>query len=230
MSSPAQTRVRCRRREHFRTSGCRAGFRGAALGARDLPFPRLSAYALWAYLAGGLVFFGTIFFDMAPDGGWFMYPPLTSWQFSPGLRADFWLLGIGFIEISAGWAASSVAMESVNRTLRANVSRTAFGARLIIALILMWAAFSFNFLALWNTNVRPQAHAYGAVIYTMLAWQALHVVLLTLMAGYTLARSWAGLLNAERRSTFDNTRLMWHYTIAQGAAALAVMYTPRIIG
>lgn len=134
------------------------------------------------------------------------------------------------IAAAAGWAASSVAMESVNRTLRANVSRTAFGARLIIALILMWAAFSFNFLALWNTNVRPQAHAYGAVIYTMLAWQALHVVLLTLMAGYTLARSWAGLLNAERRSTFDNTRLMWHYTIAQGAAALAVMYTPRIIG
>ena len=73
----------------------------AMLGARDLPFPRLSAYAFWAYLAGGLVFFCTIFFDVAPDGGWFMYPPLTSWEFSPGLRADFWLLGIGFIEISA---------------------------------------------------------------------------------------------------------------------------------
>lgn len=73
----------------------------AMLGARDLPFPRLSAYAFWAYLIGGLVFFGTIFFDVAPDGGWFMYPPLTSFEFSPGLRSDFWLLGIGFIEISA---------------------------------------------------------------------------------------------------------------------------------
>lgn len=73
----------------------------AMLGARDLPFPRLSAYAFWAYFAGGLVFFGTIFFDAAPDGGWFMYPPLTSFEFSPGTRADFWLLGIGFIEISA---------------------------------------------------------------------------------------------------------------------------------
>jgi cytochrome c oxidase subunit I+III len=73
----------------------------AMLGARDLPFPRLSAYAFWAYFVGGLVFFGTIFFDVAPDGGWFMYPPLTSWEFSPGLRSDFWLLGIGFIEISA---------------------------------------------------------------------------------------------------------------------------------
>ena len=71
------------------------------LGARDLPFPRLSAYAFWAYATGGLIFFCTLFFDQAPDGGWFMYPPLTSWQFSPGLRSDFWLLGIGFIEISA---------------------------------------------------------------------------------------------------------------------------------
>jgi cytochrome c oxidase subunit I+III len=71
------------------------------LGARDLPFPRLGAFAFWAYLIGGLVFFGTLFFDMAPSGGWFMYPPLTNAKFSPGPGADFWLLGIGFIEISA---------------------------------------------------------------------------------------------------------------------------------
>jgi cytochrome c oxidase subunit I+III len=69
--------------------------------ARDLPFPRLSAYAFWAYFVGGLVFFTSIFFGVAPDGGWFMYPPLTSIQYSPGINADFWLLGIGFIEISA---------------------------------------------------------------------------------------------------------------------------------
>ncbi len=71
------------------------------LGARDLPFPRLGAYALWAYVVGGLVFFGSIFFSLAPDGGWFMYPPLSSKTYSPGINADFWLLGIGFIEISA---------------------------------------------------------------------------------------------------------------------------------
>ena len=71
------------------------------LAARDLPFPRLSAFAIWAYVIGGLVFFSTIFYDLAPDGGWFMYPPLTLTAFSPGDNADFWLLGIGFIEISA---------------------------------------------------------------------------------------------------------------------------------
>ncbi len=71
------------------------------LGARDLPFPRLSAYAFWAYAIGALAFFCTIFFGLSPAGGWFMYPPLTSMEQSPGLNADFWLLGIGFIEISA---------------------------------------------------------------------------------------------------------------------------------
>ncbi|MBO6719441.1 MAG: cytochrome c oxidase subunit I [Rhizobiaceae bacterium] len=71
------------------------------LAARDLPFPRLSAFAIWAYVVGGLVFFSTIFYDLAPDGGWFMYTPLTLKEVSPGDNADFWLLGIGFIEISA---------------------------------------------------------------------------------------------------------------------------------
>jgi cytochrome c oxidase subunit I+III len=71
------------------------------LAARDLPFPRLSAFAFWAYFVGGSIFFCSLFFDLAPRGGWFMYPPLTSGTYSPGDNADFWLLGIGFIEISA---------------------------------------------------------------------------------------------------------------------------------
>ncbi len=71
------------------------------LAARDLPFPRLSAFAFWAYFVGGLSFFASLFVGLAPKGGWFMYPPLTSIAFSPEINADFWLLGIGFIEISA---------------------------------------------------------------------------------------------------------------------------------
>jgi cytochrome c oxidase subunit I+III len=73
----------------------------AMLGTRDLPFPWLSAYAFWAYALGGLAFCCSILFAVAPDGGWFMYPPLTSRRFSPTVNTDFWLLGIGFIEISA---------------------------------------------------------------------------------------------------------------------------------
>ena len=74
------------------------------LGARDLPFPRLSAFGYWCFLLGGIFLCDSIFFDAAPRGGWFMYPPLTS-DYQPGLGADIWLLGFSFIEIAAIAAA-----------------------------------------------------------------------------------------------------------------------------
>ncbi len=76
------------------------------LGARDLPFPRLSAYGYWCFLLGGVFVCGSIFFDSAPAGGWFMYPPLsTDERFSPGFGADIWLLGLSFIEVASIAAA-----------------------------------------------------------------------------------------------------------------------------
>src|SRR5690606_21803232 len=48
------------------------------LGARDLPFPRLSAFGFWCFVIGGIFVCGSIFFGAAPAGGWFMYPPLTT--------------------------------------------------------------------------------------------------------------------------------------------------------
>ena len=53
------------------------------LGARDLPFPRLSAFGFWCFLIGGVFVCGSIFFDAAPDGGWFMYPPLATDEAAP---------------------------------------------------------------------------------------------------------------------------------------------------
>jgi cytochrome c oxidase subunit I+III len=73
-------------------------------GARDLPFPRLSAFGFWAFIIGGIFLCGSIFFDAAPRGGWFMYPPLTS-AYQPDIGADIWLLGFSFIEVAAIAAA-----------------------------------------------------------------------------------------------------------------------------
>jgi cytochrome c oxidase subunit I+III len=83
------------------------------LGARDLPFPRLSAFGFWAFMIGGLFLSGSIFFDAAPRGGWFMYPPLTS-TYQPGIGADIWLLGFSFIEV----AAIAAAVEMIVGTLK----------------------------------------------------------------------------------------------------------------
>ncbi|TRO90547.1 cytochrome c oxidase subunit I [Glycocaulis profundi] len=75
------------------------------LGARDLAFPRLSAFGYWCYLFGGSIILASMVFGAAPDGGWFMYTPLSSREYTPGISADVWLLGITFVEISAVCAA-----------------------------------------------------------------------------------------------------------------------------
>jgi cytochrome c oxidase subunit I+III len=71
------------------------------LGARDLAFPRLSAFGWWCYLFGGFILIVAMIAGVAPDGGWFMYTPLASKTYTPGINADIWLLGITFVEISA---------------------------------------------------------------------------------------------------------------------------------
>src|SRR5690606_10409055 len=48
---------------------------------------------------------GSILFDAAPDGGWFMYPPLTTDTRQSGIGADIWLLGLSFIEVASIAAA-----------------------------------------------------------------------------------------------------------------------------
>jgi cytochrome c oxidase subunit I+III len=85
------------------------------LGARDLPFPRLSAFGYWCFLIGGIFVSGSIFFGAAPAGGWFMYPPLTTQErFMPGYGPDIWLLGLSFIEV----ASIAAAVELIVGTLK----------------------------------------------------------------------------------------------------------------
>lgn len=78
------------------------------LGSRDLAFPRLTAYGFWCYALGGSMLIVSLLLGIAPDSGWFMYPPLSSSAFSPGPNSDFWLLGITFVEISAMAAAVEI--------------------------------------------------------------------------------------------------------------------------
>tara|TARA_R110002020_G_scaffold392426_4_gene602717 strand:- start:6220 stop:8703 length:2484 start_codon:yes stop_codon:yes gene_type:complete len=75
------------------------------LGTRDLAYPRLTAYGYWCYFFGGAMLLISLVFGIAPDSGWFMYPPLTGRIHSPGINTDFWLIGITFVEISAICAA-----------------------------------------------------------------------------------------------------------------------------
>jgi cytochrome c oxidase subunit I+III len=78
------------------------------LGARDLAFPRLTAYGFWCYLFGGSILIVAMVLGYAPNSGWFMYTPLSSGTYSPGINGDVWLIGVTFVEISAITAAVEI--------------------------------------------------------------------------------------------------------------------------
>jgi cytochrome c oxidase subunit I+III len=125
------------------------------------------------------------------------------------------------------WSISAAIMAAANRALSSN-QRTAMSIALLAAMLAVWIAFGASLHALLGTNLQPQMHGYASTAYTMVAWQGLHAVLLTLMAGFTLARWWCGLIDAVRRNVFDNTRIMYYYCAAQGVIALLVMHSPRL--
>lgn len=75
------------------------------IGARDMAFPKLNAFGYFVYLIAGATIWGSLFFGVAPDGGWFNYVPLTGPQYSPGIRIDFYTTMITFLEIAALVAA-----------------------------------------------------------------------------------------------------------------------------
>ncbi|MFP7673955.1 cytochrome c oxidase subunit I [Marivita sp. S0852] len=78
------------------------------IGARDLVFPRLGAFGYYCYLFGGIIVLSSFLFDAAPAGGWFMYVPLSTSQYTEGLSADFWLIGITLAEIASVTAAVEI--------------------------------------------------------------------------------------------------------------------------
>lgn len=71
------------------------------LGTREMPFPRLGAFAYWTFLLGGLLYYSATLFQLVPDAGWFAYTPLSGPEFSPDLAIDFWVLGLGVAEVGA---------------------------------------------------------------------------------------------------------------------------------
>src|SRR5688572_27928504 len=108
------------------------------IGARDVAFPRLNAFSYWVYLFGGIFITVPIFFQVAPDGGWFGYAPLTTRDFSPGVNIDFWVIGLQILGVSSLAAAFNFITTIIN--LRAP------GMTLMRMPMFTWMAFIVQFL------------------------------------------------------------------------------------
>lgn len=88
------------------------------IGARNLAFPRLSAFGYWCFLFGGLFLYSSLLTDTVPDGSWSANVPLTGPEFSPGNRIDYWLLGVMFIQISFVVAAITLTVSILKMRAR----------------------------------------------------------------------------------------------------------------
>jgi cytochrome c oxidase subunit I len=70
------------------------------IGARDMAFPRLNALSYWLLLAGGIVFYASIFWN-PPEAGWTSYVPLSNITYSPGGGQDAWIYLIHLTGLSS---------------------------------------------------------------------------------------------------------------------------------
>jgi cytochrome c oxidase subunit 1 len=65
------------------------------IGAPDVAFPRLNAFAYWLYSFGSLI---AVAGFLTPQGaasfGWFAYTPLSTTTFSPGIGGNLWVMGL----------------------------------------------------------------------------------------------------------------------------------------
>jgi cytochrome c oxidase subunit 1 len=88
------------------------------IGAPDVSFPRLNAFAYWLYLFGGLlVVAGFLTPSGAPDFGWTAYTPLSRVENTPAVGANMWIVGL--VISGVGTILGAVNMITTILTLRA---------------------------------------------------------------------------------------------------------------
>jgi cytochrome c oxidase subunit 1 len=102
------------------------------IGARDVAFPRMNSFSLWAFVAGAFVLnfswllqaFSELGWFTAsgptagmtgfvPGMGWFGYAPLTERQFT-GVGTDFWIMGLQILGIASLSAAMNFIATIIN--------------------------------------------------------------------------------------------------------------------
>ncbi len=102
------------------------------IGARDVAFPRINSFSLWAFVAGALVInFGWVLQalevmglfsasgptagmnDFVPSMGWFGYAPITGKEFT-GAGTDFWIMGLQILGVASLSAAMNFVVTIIN--------------------------------------------------------------------------------------------------------------------
>jgi cytochrome c oxidase subunit I+III len=172
-----------------------------------------SSHSWWAtvtfLLVAGSLFASLVFayffiWTVNPEG----WPPQGAapgllW---PGLAALLYILGSSLVALAG----------------RRLESRGSVALAFIAAVALLVAGFAMQLLGPFSDGLRPAGSAFAALTYAFVALQGQYVFAVVVMGLFTVARALAGKIDGERRQTYDNSMLVWHYSTAQGLAALTV--------
>jgi cytochrome c oxidase subunit 1 len=148
------------------------------IGAPDVAFPRLNAFAYWLYSFGSLI---AVAGFLTPQGaasfGWTAYAPLTSTTFTPGLGGNLWVFGLalsgfGTILGAVNFITTIITMRAPGMTM---FRMSIFTWNALVTSILVIMAFPILAAALLalGADRTVGAHVFDAANGGALLWQHL---------------------------------------------------------
>jgi cytochrome c oxidase subunit 1 len=148
------------------------------IGAPDVAFPRLNAFAYWLFLFGSLIVTcGFLTPQGAASFGWFAYAPLSSTTFTPGDGANMWVFGLalsgfGTILGAVNFITTVITMRAPGMTM---FRMPIFTWNILVTSILVLMAFPVLAAALFALGADRifGAHIYDAANGGVLLWQHL---------------------------------------------------------
>jgi cytochrome c oxidase subunit 1 len=148
------------------------------IGAPDVAFPRLNAFAYWLYTFGSLM---AVAGFLTPQGaasfGWFAYAPLSSTTFTPGDGGNLWVFGLaisgfGTILGAVNFITTIITMRAPGMTM---FRMPIFTWNTLVTGLLILMAFPVLAAALFALGADRVfgAHIYDAANGGVLLWQHL---------------------------------------------------------
>ncbi len=148
------------------------------IGAPDVAFPRLNAFAFWLYSFGSLM---AVAGFLTPQGaasfGWFAYAPLSSTTFTPGDGGNLWVFGLaisgfGTILGAVNFITTIITMRAPGMTM---FRMPIFTWNTLVTSLLILMAFPVLAAALFALGADRVfgAHIYDAANGGVLLWQHL---------------------------------------------------------
>jgi len=150
------------------------------IGAPDVAFPRLNLLSYYLFTFGGLILLLSF---LAPGGaaafGWYAYAPLNSANYSPGIGADMWIMGLvlsglGTILSGVNFITTIFCMRAPGMTMF-RMPMFTWNALLTSMLVLMAFPVLAGALLMLEADRRLGAHVFdpangGAILWQHLFW------------------------------------------------------------